>query len=109
MKTRIFIRCLLAAFFLTVVMGGYVHASSLKDADIKNFIASMKEIQDIEEEYDDLDDFIDDENLSEEDMEMPENPMSESIEALRGHEIYGRIEGIARDHGFSDVTHWASP
>ncbi|MFO8111811.1 MAG: hypothetical protein R6T92_04790 [Desulfosalsimonadaceae bacterium] len=108
MKKRIFARCLLSVFFLAVVLGGSVYASSLRDADIKNFISSMKEVQMAEEEYDDLDEFVDDEDFSEEDMEMPDNPMSESIKALRGHEIYGRLDGIAKDHGFSDATHWAS-
>ncbi len=108
MKKWIFTKCFFAVFFLTVVTGGYVQASSLKDADIRNFISSMKEVQMIEEEYDDLDDFMEDEDLSEQDMEIPENPMSDSIKALRGHEIYGRLDGIAKKNGFSGVTQWAS-
>lgn len=109
MKNRIYAKCMLVVFFLTVALGGYVHAASLKDSDIRNFISSMQEIQLLEEEYDDLDDIEEElDPLSEEDMQMPEKPISESMDRLKGHEIYNRIQGIAQSHGFANVEQWAN-
>lgn len=108
MKTCFSVKCLIAGFVLMFALVGTVFAAPLRDADIKNFISSLKEIQTLEEEYDDLDQYYEDEAFdSGKSAEMPDNIMSDSIARLKGHEIYGRMQGIARSHGFRNVEQWA--
>jgi len=106
MKKHIFGNCLIAVFLLLVV-GAYAHASSLTDATIKHFIASMEAVQVLEDEYD-MDEFDEEGDLySDEDAGVPEKPMSESIARLKGHEVYGKLREVVQQHGFSDVASWA--
>ena len=105
MKKRIFGNCLIAVLLL-LVSGAYAHASSLPDATIKNFIASMEAVQVLEDEYD-MDEFDEEGDLYSDEDGVPEKPMSESIARLKGHEVYGKLREVVQQHGFSDVASWA--
>lgn len=108
MKQYIFAKYLVFVFMM-LIMATHAWSASLAEADVENFISSLKEIQVLGQQYDDLNNLDDELELdAEEEMKMPENPMSDSLERIRGHEIYGRIQNVVRDHGFSDAEEWAN-
>lgn len=76
-------------------------ASTLSDAQVRAFIASMPDIQALGERYPDLEDVDDDDD----DIDMA-NPMSSGIAKLRGHEAYGPLTQIVKRHGFSSPEQW---
>lgn len=108
MKHCIFVNCLIAVFVLTVT-AGHIHAASLTDAEIKNFISSMQDVQAFDDEYEDIDDFEghEDEMLAGDDMTVQEEPLLKSIQRMKGHDIYNKLEDVVRKHGFSDLEQWA--
>ena len=108
MKTRILMN-VLVGLLVVPLMAVYAHGASLTDAQVKRFVASMEEVQQLFDEYDDLhemDDDFDDFD-GEIDMTFPENPMSDAIAEMRGHAVYNRLQGVVRKHGFSNVEQWA--
>ncbi len=107
MKKYIFAKSLVFVFMMSIT-ATYAWGASLTDADVENFISSLKEIQVLGQQYDDLDNLDDEFSPGAEEMKMPENPMSDSLERIRGHEIYGRIQNVVRDHGFTDAEQWAN-
>jgi predicted metalloendopeptidase len=103
MKKSIFTACIVFVLMLFAVAG---HAGNdpLTDNQVENFISTMKEIHPMFEEYDDLDE-IDDETIDPDNFEIG---MAEEMEMLKGHEIYGRIENVVQNHGFSDIGEWGN-
>lgn len=82
------------------------HAQSLSDQKISSFIESLKAAEKLEPEFEDLSDEMD----GEDDGTMPDfsRIFSDSLDELKGHEAYSRLEELARDHGFSNLEEWAS-
>ena len=91
-----------AAFAAMVLMGSGA-AMGMTDEKVRNFIDSFEEIQELAQEYDDLDELSADEP---EDMGMHSRPFSRAVEESRGHEIYPRVEKLVQGYGFSDAQDW---
>ncbi len=97
------IAMLFALFTLFAVSS---HAQSLSDQNISSFIESLKAAEKLEPEFEDLSGEMD----GEDDGSMPDfsRIFSDSLDELKGHEAYSRLEELARDHGFSNLDEWAS-
>ena len=95
----------LGAVLLTLLLSFPAHGFSLTDAQVKNFINSFAEMQEmLDESYDEADDPWDDE----EDKDFsPSTMISDFMTEIRGHERYGNVERLIRQHGFSGVDEWS--
>ncbi|SFM58085.1 hypothetical protein [Marinobacter pelagius] len=82
------------------------HAESLSDQKISSFIESLKAAQKLEPEFEELDDQMD----AEDDGAMPDfsRLFSDSLDELKGHEAYNRLDELARNHGFDNIEQWAA-
>lgn len=92
---------------MTAVLGlfalaGLAHAGALTDAQIRNFISSMAELQVLSDKYEG--EFED--RLQEEDFQDWNTIFSRSLEKVKDHEMYGEIQQIVRANGFSDTDEY---
>jgi len=96
-------------FSLCLLLAVPAHAGALTDAKITGFIDSFQSMEQIAKKYDDLDDL--DELTGEDHNPMAGgdfNPMSQAVEAVRGHPIYNELSETVAKHGFSSAEDWAS-
>lgn len=91
--------CLLALSPLTV------HAEALTDQTIRSFISSLEALQGMEDDYDELADELANEK---DDGEMPDMSriFSSSVEEMKGHDMYNKLEDVVQQHGFSSPEQW---
>lgn len=80
-------------------------AETLTDQTIRSFIGSLEQLQSMEDDFDEL---TEDLSTEEENAEMPDMSriFSSSVERMKGHDIYNRIEDVVQQHGFSSVEQW---
>jgi hypothetical protein len=93
----------LSLVFLFFSLSAHAQNPSLTDRQVTKFISSMKEIHVLFQQYDDLDEF---DELDDEVDDEATLGMAEEMEMLKGHEIYGRVQGIVRLHGFANIDEW---
>lgn len=93
--------------FLCVLAFGPLsaHAQSLTDDKVRSFISSLEALQGMEEEYDDLPDDL---ATSEDEIGMDDmsSLFSRSVEQMKGHEMYNKLEDVVQQHGFSGPEQW---
>ncbi len=81
------------------------HAQGLSDQKISSFIESLEAAQKLEPEFEELDDQMN----AEDDGAMPDfsRLFSDSLDQLKGHEAYNRLDELVRSHGFDNIEEWA--
>lgn len=96
---------LLTVVYLLALSPLYAHAEPLTDQKIRSFISSLEQLQGMENEFDEL---TDDLSAEEEAAEMPDMSrlFSSSVEQMKGHEAYDRMEDVVQQHGFSSAEEW---
>lgn len=99
-KRRSIIPILIAAL---LAMTAPAWGDELSNQDIERFIASMKQLRTMDDEFNALDDSADDENP----MANSDHLMSEGLAKLKGHDLYNRVDSIVRDHGFASAEAWS--
>lgn len=97
---------LLTWLFLCALIPLSVQAQTLTDQTIRSFIDSLKTLQSMEGEFDDMTEELSADNGN---AEMPDMSriFSSSVSQLRGHEAYDRLEDVAQDHGFANAQQWS--
>ena len=82
------------------------HAQDLSDQKISSFIESLKAAQKLEPEFEELEDQMD----AEDDGAMPDfsHLFSDSLDELKGHEAYNRLDELVRNHNFDNIEQWAA-
>ena len=90
----------LSVMLLLLLGSSLATAQSLTDRQVRNFIATMEELKTLESELDafEAETGIDDQEW---------RSMTNVIEAMRGHQIYGKVDRAIRKHGFKDSGEWA--
>src|SRR5690625_2786469 len=87
---------------LFVFLTAQASSSNLTDAQVRNFIASMPDVEVLGEQYPEIDD-----GLDEDDDEIDfTNPISSGIAKMRGQEAYKSLSQIVKRHGFSSPEQW---
>ncbi|EFI33154.1 conserved hypothetical protein [Desulfonatronospira thiodismutans ASO3-1] len=93
------IKKFLLSIALVLLLLQPANAFELTDDRVERFVDSWSDVQSLEHEFEDIEqpdgEFV------------PESPFSASLEEVRGHEAYDRLQQIAVDHGFSDAQEWA--
>ncbi|MDL0431957.1 hypothetical protein QPM17_12500 [Marinobacter sp. TBZ242] len=81
------------------------HAETLTDKTVRAFISSLEELQSMEDEFAELTEDISDEESA---AEMPDlsRLFSSSVEQMKGHDAYNRMEDVVQQHGFSSAEEW---
>ena len=99
---------LFSVVFLGSLLFAVASASSLTDAQVRNFVASWSQVAQLfdEDDYDD-DEFIDEDDDDDETFSAV-SMISDMLRAMEGDPVYARVEAIARQHGFSSVDEWGS-
>ncbi len=99
---------LFSVVFLGSLLFAVASASSLTDAQVRNFVASWSQVAQLfdEDDYDD-DEFIDEDDDDDETFSAV-SMISDMLRAMEGDPVYARVEAIARQHGFSSVNEWGS-
>lgn len=98
---------LLIAFMMLAAQP--VFADDLTDEQIEGFIATLSELDQLAERYDDMEEL---EDMADEQRDATEggefNPLSMAVREMRGHEIHDEFAAVVSSHGFSDPDTWAS-
>ena len=80
-------------------------SETLTDNKVRSFISSLKAMQGMEDEYDNLpEDLATDEGDM--GMEAMSQIFSSSVENMKGHDIYDDMADIVSNHGFSSPEQW---
>lgn len=82
------------------------HAEALTDQTVRSFINSLEALQGMEDDFDELtEDLADEEGGA----EMPDMSriFSASVERMKGHDMYNRLEDVVQQHGFSSAQQWS--
>jgi len=100
---------LLSAFFLGSLLFAVASASSLSDAQVRNFVASWSQVAQLFDEYDE-DEFMDEDEDDDDDDESfsPTTMVSDMLSAIEGDPIHAQVQAIARQHGFSSMDEWGT-
>ncbi|WP_166261734.1 hypothetical protein [Marinobacter salicampi] len=89
-----------------LAVAGSLQAETLTDKRIENFIASLQELKTMESEFQDMGpDMSAGAGKTPPDMS---KLMSNSMEQIRGHEMYDKVEQVVEDHGFDSVEEWST-
>ena len=83
-------------------------AETLTDQTISSFISSLETLQGMESEFDEMTEDFPAEK-GERGGEMPDMSriFSSSIERMKGHDLYNRLEDVVEQHGFANPESWA--
>ncbi|WP_428396850.1 hypothetical protein [Marinobacter salarius] len=83
-------------------------AETLTDQTIRSFISSLETLQGMESEFDEMTEDFPAEK-GERGGEMPDMSriFSSSIERMKGHDLYNRLEDVVEQHGFANPESWA--
>ncbi len=97
---------IITLFALLAVFSASSQAQSLSDQKISSFIESLKAAEQLEPEFEDLNDEMGSPN----DGSMPDfsHMFSNSLSNLKGHEAYSQLEDLAQDHGFDNLEEWGA-
>ena len=97
---------LTAVFFLLPLLPTESHADTLSDQRVASFIESVRAAQTLAPEFEELERQMDNQNES----TMPDfsRIVSDSLEQMKGHEAYGRLEDVVQDHGFDSLESWGA-
>lgn len=89
----------------SVLIAGQASAEALSDSQIQNFIASLVELNAMEDEFADLKLEMDREQDRQ---EMPdfEHLISESITKMEAHPEFDTFKDVIDDHGFDSPAEW---
>ena len=99
---------LLSAFFLGSLLFAVASASSLTDAQVRNFVASWSQVAQLIDDDDD-DEFMDEYDDDEDDEFFSAVSMiSDMLRVMEDDPVYADVEAIARQHGFSSIDEWGS-
>ena len=93
-------------FFLLTLLPAQSQADTLSDQRVASFIESVQAAQTLAPEFEELERQMDSQNES----AMPDfsRIVSESLEQMKGHEAYGRLEDVVQDHGFDSLESWGA-
>ncbi|MBY6072271.1 hypothetical protein KUV35_13245 [Marinobacter salsuginis] len=97
---------LTAVFFLISLFPALSQADTLSDQRVASFIESVRAAQTLAPEFEELERRMDNQNES----TMPDfsRIVSDSLEQMKGHEAYGRLEDVVQDHGFDNLESWGA-
>lgn len=95
-----------AFFFLISLFPALSQADTLSDQRVASFIESVRAAQTLAPEFEELERRMDNQNES----TMPDfsRIVSDSLEQMKGHEAYGRLEDVVQDHGFDNLESWGA-
>ncbi|MCG2582295.1 MAG: hypothetical protein KA296_15600 [Marinobacter sp.] len=98
--------CLTVALSLLFATSGAA-ADSLTDEEVRAFINTLEEAETLEG---DLDQLNDEQPVSGNPSDMPDfsSLFSDSVNKMRGHEAYDRMEDIVEDNGFDSMEEWGA-
>lgn len=90
----------------TLLFAADSYADTLSDRTITNFIASLSELNTMEEEFEVLTEDLD---HSDDAPAMPdfEHIVSSSLREVRGHPAYDKLAGVVKRYGFNTPELWA--
>lgn len=96
---------LLTLFCMFLLAPLSAHSEALSDEKIRSFISSLKALQGLEQQYDDLPDDLptDEEDIGMEDLS---SIFSTSVEQMKGHDMYNDLKEVVQEHGFSSPEQW---
>ena len=96
----------LTVVFLLALMAVHVHGAALTDAQVRGFVSSFQEMHSLFDQYDDeLDALFDDDDDGDYTFR---KPISGMLDEMKGHEIYGKLQRLVRQHGFSNLDQWGN-
>lgn len=80
-------------------------AEPLTEQAVRSFIHTLEAFQSMEGEFQGLTEDLESQNK---DMRMPDMSriFSSSVEKMKGHEAYGRMEEVVQEQGFDSVESW---
>ncbi|MEQ5816558.1 hypothetical protein J3362_13675 [Marinobacter sp. NFXS11] len=95
-----------AIFFLFPLLPAQSQAETLSDQRVASFIESVRAAQTLAPEFEELERQMDNQNEN----AMPDfsRIVSESLEQMKGHEAYDRLEDVVQDHGFDSLESWGA-
>lgn len=99
-------RALLSALAVTLTLATLpAQARDLNEQTIRDFVDTLEAAESLEPELDTLSDEV----LAERQAEQPDfsRVFSDLVASMRGDPLYDDLEGIAQDHGFTDLQAWA--
>lgn len=99
----------LAPLLLLLLLAPFAaQAETLTDQTIRSFISSLETLQGMESEFDEMTEDFPAEK-GERGGEMPDMSriFSSSIERMKGHDLYNRLEDVVEQHGFANPESWA--
>ena len=83
-------------------------AETLTDQTIRSFISSLETLQGMENEFDAMkEDFPAEKGGRGTEMPDMSRIFSSSIERMKGHDMYNRLEDVVEQHGFANPEAWA--
>ncbi|MDX1756237.1 MAG: hypothetical protein R3175_09280 [Marinobacter sp.] len=90
-----------------ICLASQASAQSLSDSQIQNFIASLVELNAMEDEFADLKLEMEQEQGRQ---EMPdfEHPISDSIHRIEGHPEFDTFKDVIEGHGFDSPAEWGA-
>jgi hypothetical protein len=92
--------------FLLPLLPALSQADTLSDQRVASFIESVRAAEKLAPEFEELDRQM--ENQSDGTMPDFSRIVSESVEQMKGHEAYDRLEDVVQDHGFDNLEEWGS-
>lgn len=98
--------CLTVALSLLFAASGAV-ADSLTDEKVRAFISTLEEAETLEDDFNQLNE---EQPGSGNPSDMPDfsSIFSDSVNKMRGHEAYDRMEDIVEDNGFDSMEEWGA-
>ncbi|MGM0768118.1 MAG: hypothetical protein ACQEV6_08835 [Pseudomonadota bacterium] len=94
-------------FVCTLLFSLASAADSLTDERVRAFISTLQDAETLEQDFDELNQELPD---ADDGSEMPDfsSIFSDSVDKMRGHEAYDRMEDIVEDHGFDSMEEWGA-
>ncbi len=95
------------ALTLALLLPLVATADSLTDERVRAFINTLQDAETLEEDLDELNQDLPDADHG---SEMPDfsSIFSDSVDKMRGHDTYDRMEAIVEDHGFDSMEAWGA-
>lgn len=99
---------LLSLLFLIMLFPFTAQAETLTDQTIRSFISTLETLRGMEHEFDDITYDRSAEN-SEGVAQMPDlsRMLSSSVEQMKGHDAYNKLEDVVEQNGFASAEQWS--
>jgi hypothetical protein len=99
-------QCVLA--LLISLLAFTAQADSLSDTTIRAFIASMQDVQTLENQYAGTDQWPDDTEDNTDSMPDISRLFSDGLKEMKAYPVYAQFEKLIKNRGFSSAEQWAS-